>query len=537
MTKVSQKVNEQRLNDVANLLRDELRAKSDRDDLSSHAISRLEQRMRKRMSFRRPGLKEAAVSSFLELNSKLESFVVKLDPELENNAKYYLTVMLERYTTAKDPTNIQNPLDLSFLFEFWRFGPGASYGVYGTHTAEKISQEMTVTSSCVPLALRLRKLSPYFLAIDSQRRNLGLIEVSGSRLTTVPKNEDTERTIAIEPSGNMCLQLAAGRYLENVLRYIGCDITCQQPKNKLMAQRGSIDGSLATIDLKSASDSITPDLVRRLLPKKWFDLLMTLRSPEIELSKGNRVKLNMISTMGNGFTFPLMTLIISALIYGFRSLRKGPNLFLDWSNTCVFGDDIIVPTDDYVGLTEVLEQAGFTVNHDKSFHDGPFRESCGGDYYLGHDITPFYIKSLNNDPAIYVAINQVLVWAARHNCFVYQTLFLLKSYLNGGLHLVPEWLDPSQGVLTAHGPRKYKYLKSSARSWRIREDHPFLCMLAIGGYVYSVGPDVFYTPRPFKNEERVRKARIPSGFLDGSDPISRTRSITDTVSLYVDFLK
>jgi hypothetical protein len=252
-----------------------------------------------------------------------------LDKEVIANAKHFITVMLERFTTSLDPLSIQSTLEVSFLYDNWRYGPGASNGVKGTHTADKIVQDMTCTARCEPLVLRLRSTNPYFVAFDGRKGVSGTRQIRGSRLSTVPKNEDTERTIAIEPSGNMCLQLAAGSYLEGVLRYIGLDIRSQQPKNKAMACRGSLDDSIATIDLSSASDRISLDLVRALMPEKWVALLETLRSPEIAVRSGSSsqeewVELNMISTMGNGFTFPLMTLLIVALIYAYRCTRGGP---------------------------------------------------------------------------------------------------------------------------------------------------------------------------------------------------------------------
>jgi hypothetical protein len=73
--------------------------------------------------------------------------------------------------------------------------------------------------------------------------------------------------------------------------------------------------------------------------------------------------------MGNGFTFELMTLILLSLS---RSLD---------SSASVFGDDIIIATDKSKRLIECLEAVGFTVNVDKTFTSGPFRESCGANYH------------------------------------------------------------------------------------------------------------------------------------------------------------
>jgi len=492
------------------------------------AVERQLTRMRKRAGYHDPGLAQKAIDSFKETNRLMGSRELDLTGPLIDNARHYITVMLERFNTRLGEFNIQNTLDWDYLFDQWRFGPGASNGIKGSHAAEKIDQSMSCTVRSVPLVFLLRRSNTYFRLYDEAQRKLGITLVSGSRMTTVPKNEETERTIAIEPLGNMCLQLAAGRYLENVLRYIGLDISTQQPKNKALANRGSIDDSIATIDLKAASDMISIDLVRALLPKEWFKLLMDLRSPEIEYPDGSVEKLNMISTMGNGFTFPLMTLILCSLIYGFRSARNGPSLFIDWSKTCVFGDDIIIPKGEYLGFCEVLRGAGFIVNTDKSFCDGPFRESCGGDYFEGYDVTPFYVKSVETQPEVYVVINQVLEWCARHNLLLPRTLNLLKTFIDGKCHLVPEWLNPDQGLLVASGPRRYTYLKPVPRRARLKNPW-FEMMLAIGGFIVEDNLHKFYLPRLYKTEARVKRSRIPSGFLDGSDPIKRAKSSSNFI--------
>jgi len=509
------------------------------------AVIRQVQRARKRARFLREDLRGLAVADFLAINEKVKEIQkvsppsLVLDQRILANARYYITVILERFTSTFDELAIQQPLEMSYLWSNWRFGPGASNGIVGTHTADKIWQDMTCTALCEPLVLKLRSMNPYFVASDGKTGVSGTKQIEGSRLTTVPKNEDTERTIAIEPSGNMCLQLAAGMYLEGALRHIGLDIRNQQQKNIAMAKRGSETGAVATLDLKSASDMISIDLVRALMPDAWFDLLMKLRSPMITIPSdgkasdaGIQVELHMISTMGNGFTFPLMTLIIVALIYGFRCTRGGPNLFMDWSDTCVFGDDIIIPVREYRGFVDVLTKAGLVVNLDKSFSEGAFRESCGGDFLAGVDITPFYVKSLASEADVYVVINQVLMWGRRQGINLHHTLTLLRSFLDGKPHLVPEWLNPDQGILTSGCPRRFTYLSVRPELVALsNEALPFSMSLAVGGYVSAVGDGLFFSPRSNKMPKvKVRRSRLPQGHLDGWDPGYRSQPDTSYVA-------
>jgi hypothetical protein len=531
------------LTGLFHVLLGELHAKQPSCPKKQQAIDRQVLRARKRAATSNRELHTKAISDFVCTNALVGDVTVLLPNEVVIEARYFINRCLENFTTKCDPRNIQTTLDTSFLFDNWRFGPGASNGISGTHTADKISQSMTCTALCEPLVVRLRRHNTYFQLFDERNRNSGVVSASGSRLTTVPKNETTNRTIAIEPSGNMALQLAAGMYLEGTLRNIGLDIRDQQPKNKALAMVGSIDGCIATIDLKSASDMFSIDLVRLLMPPEWFSLLMTIRSPEIEIPKEGKqgkynLDLNMMSTMGNGFTFPLMTMILVALVYANRRLRGGPSLFIDWSRTAVFGDDIIVPTHEYESLVSLLEAAGLIVNREKSYSDGPFRESCGGDYYEGYNITPFYIKSLHNDSEIYVAINQVLEWSARHNIALPGTLLYLKAALKGRVRFVPEWHGPDEGLLVADlVEREYTYLQATAKRFYLHDQNGhaslhFKLPLACGMYITSDGPDIVFTPRPKdKTRHVVRHGRLPKGFLTGWDPLKRSPAISSYISV------
>jgi hypothetical protein len=58
----------------------------------------------------------------------------------------------------------------------------------------------------------------------------------------------------------------------------------------------------------------------------------------------------------------------------------------------VYGDDIIIPVDCVDSVIQTLEAFGLKVNKDKSFWNGKFRESCGGDYYDGEWVTPIRVR-------------------------------------------------------------------------------------------------------------------------------------------------
>lgn len=497
------------------------------------AIERQQLRARKRAVFpgRNKELEDNAVNRFKTVNDLVSQVSIDLPTSLVSDSKHFIRCVLENYTSLVRDHNIQVDLDPLILFDLWKFGPGATLGTRATHAAEKMYGPWTVTAAALPRVLQLRRNHPYLYLHDKGRADINCRLVPGSKLATVPKNEERNRTIAIEPLGNMCLQLAAGKYIEGALKRIGLDITDQQPKNKAAALRGSLDNSLATIDLRDASDMFSPSLVQTLLPESWYELLMQIRSPYTRLPDGSEIKLNMISTMGNGFTFPLMTLILLSLVYGtLCALNRTRSLFINWDQVYIFGDDIIVPSDVYDAVCVTIEQAGLIVNRDKSYSQGPFRESCGGDYYKGYDVTPFYVETLNSDPEVYAALNKVLEWTARHSVSLPKTLDFLLGCLHGPVLLVPEWSNPDCGVRSTLVSRRYKELRPvSVRRKFVNSE---LAMpLAVGGFLVASGPDLVFTPRLYKTRYKVRKMRLPNGFLNGRDPLTRSLPVSHAIDL------
>lgn len=480
-----------------------------------------------------------ALDKLLSLNQQVVPPQVEdINPVIIGEAQSFIYDALCKFTWSYSDVR-QCELDWTLLFELWKMGPGTSNGVKGTHFCDKIIKRMTCTEKCLPLVRLLRKLTPRIKAFDSRKPDVErVVVVRGSRASSVAKNRTTNRTMAIEPSGNMAFQLAAGLYIEGALRRVGLDIHTQESKNKALAWRGSLNGSLCTIDLSSASDLISIDLIKLLWPSSWFHLFMTLRSSECKV-KGDWVQLNMMSTMGNGFTFPMMTLTLLALIYGYqRSIGLLQNRSIDYKVTGVYGDDIIISSYHYNPFVELLQKCGLRVNLSKSFARGPFRESCGGDYYIGRDVTPVYIESLRDDSEVYVAINKLLVWCSENDFIFWNTLRFLFGLLQNKVYLLPEWCDPSNGILSLYPPRRYKYLKKVLQpSTRVvKSDLDVLCLL--GGFSRSVNyvvkdkkrgdrPVMMWTSREAESSFHVEQARMPKGFLDGHDPHfgDRSRSI------------
>lgn len=234
-----------------------------------------------------------------------------------------------------------------------------------------------------------------------------------NRVTSVPKDGTKDRPIAIEPSGNILLQLAIEGALRTRLKAWGCDLDDQEP-NRLLAFKGSTDKtplSPATLDLSNASDTISRELVRVLLPPEWFAMLDAVRSPYGLLPDGTALAYAKMSSMGNGYTFALESLVFMAMIRAIVHECGHPS---DLANCRVFGDDLIYPSYLTRIVKSYVRRLGFMVNDSKSFTAGPFRESCGADYVNGHYCRPVFIPEtgLVDAKALLSVRNQLHRWFA-----------------------------------------------------------------------------------------------------------------------------
>ncbi len=242
---------------------------------------------------------------------------------------------------------------------------------------------------------------------------------SGSRATTVDKTDEKRRMICVEPTVNMFLQQGLMEMMYKRMKSVGLDVESLPTRHVQLAHDSSITCSNATIDWSSASDCVSIELLRWLLPPKWFDVVYRVRSDYTDLN-GEKVKLNMISTMGNAVTFPLETLVFWTYAHATRlSMNPRTNtLFPEWEDLkccSVFGDDCIVPSNMASEFIAVMEDVGFIINDDKSFYGSEqFRESCGGDYLQGVDVRPYCCKAPSSrrmsslEPWLYIIGNSLL---------------------------------------------------------------------------------------------------------------------------------
>jgi hypothetical protein len=226
------------------------------------------------------------------------------------------------------------------------------------------------------------------------------------RVVLVPKTLSTPRIIAIEPTCMQYTQQAIMAVLEeNFRRYdyprSFIEYSSQIP-NQDLARMGSLSGEFATLDLSEASDRVSNRHVRLLL-KNHPHLLGAVdacRSRKADVPYGYGIRrLAKFASMGSALCFPFEALVFCTVVFmGIEDelkrqlTKKDLNSFL--GRVRVYGDDIIVPVEYTLSVITALESFGFKVNMRKSFWTGKFRESCGKEYYEGHDVTLARVRSV-----------------------------------------------------------------------------------------------------------------------------------------------
>jgi len=311
------------------------------------------------------------------------------------------------YLAQRKIASILGPVpDLSELD--FKFGPGANFGVRGdTSVYKKLTSPLECSFAFSPILTDFLGEFPGWFPEGTTSAPVGL--VSGSELTFVPKDAKTDRPICIEPLLNGLYQKGVGSYIRSRLSHHGVNLR-DQSVNQRLASAALSDG-LATVDFSSASDTISYMLVLELLPIDWVQFLDVARSPSY-FSEGNWYDFHKFTSMGNAYTFELETLIFYALATA--ACQESRQEFETGRNLHVYGDDVIIPKAAFDLFLEVCTYSGFTINQEKSFSSGVFYESCGTDWYLGHDVRPVLLKKrIQTLQDMYYVTNSTLGIAAK----------------------------------------------------------------------------------------------------------------------------
>lgn len=378
----------------------------------------------------------AALAS--DLLRKYPGLPVKVDPEVEAKKSWYqseneckranaslligmtpeLQLLLD--VAAEFISDVLGPCPLDLTP---RFGPGATVSDTASLTTvlDKVSSRPTITDNALPF-LSLWDGTAWersHITSDGYKKDTYDPEiVEGNQFFTVPKTALTKRGCAKGPSINVAYQLAVGSEIRRRLKAVlALDLSKGQAVHNDLARIGSLTGEFATLDSERASDTMAYSVVASLLRKSgfWPDLLKSLRE-EKTLIDGKWVSLEKFSAMGNGYTFELETLVFLSLCYSVAWAHHGEDGIPGYPGMSafdlvrsgyisVYGDDVIVPSFMARDVAAVLGSLGFTVNLKKSYFEGEFRESCGGDFFAGMNVNTFKLEEEPSNPADWFSIH------------------------------------------------------------------------------------------------------------------------------------
>lgn len=335
----------------------------------------------KKIQIDRPDLTEAANAAFIEFESGLE--LADSIPE----SSEYTAIVFEMNALAR-----RHLKDFNTDAFRPKHGPGvvADKGVkcwYDKYTHFRTDDRVNYLLGREDLGTSA-DYCPWIMPEKSTRT---------SRFVSVAKTWKKLRGISAEPVELMFFQQAISARLDNLFT---TDSWWKQRVNlhdqatsRRLALLGSSHNGYATIDLSNASDSVTLKLVKDVFKGtpvlRW---LLGTRSTQ-SLCESVKVKLRKFAPMGSACCFPT-----ECIIFALAAQAASDRTFqadLDSSQTVrIFGDDIIVDWYAAPTLISMLEVLGFSVNTDKTYITGQFREACGVEAYRGSEIQPLRYKRL-----------------------------------------------------------------------------------------------------------------------------------------------
>lgn len=236
-----------------------------------------------------------------------------------------------------------------------------------------------------------------------------LTVVDGACASSVPKNIETDRFINIEATFPMILQQIIAQEVRKVLKYRGNSLDPIRSSSPLvdrinygfdaqcLHQFLIVNKSKATIDFSNASDSVLLKVVIDMFPKCVTELLIKTRSTYVQFPNELLEPIK-LSSMGNGYTFEIMSALLYAIATTFDSAAR------------VFGDDVIISNTKAASFIAACSLIGFNTNMKKTFINSPFRESCGAFY---HDdvgfLESFEFKRVENEVDLLTFTNKLFI--------------------------------------------------------------------------------------------------------------------------------
>jgi hypothetical protein len=183
------------------------------------------------------------------------------------------------------------------------------------------------------------------------------------------------------------------------------------------------------------------------MTRKWphlHDAIQSCRSRKADVPGYGVQRLAKFASMGSALCFPIEAMVFTTL--AFLGIQRELRIPLTRervksfsSMVRVFGDDIIVPSDYVLSVVDELSTFGYKVNIGKSFWTGRFRESCGREYYDGHDVSIVKVRS-------------VLPTRRQDATGVISAVSLRNQLYWAGLWKSADWMDNYLGRVLRHFP-------------------------------------------------------------------------------------
>lgn len=393
-------------------------------------------------------LKEDAINKFLSVQSRLATYehrtLCMKTMEVLRGARVIIRQILGEYDYEEHSRSC-------------RFGKRASAGIPALKACEAERWQIPITGSLKQISWFDAEMREYAPVQDYLARQKGsdpnrstYREVDFLKLTLVPKTYKSLRVIMPNTTIGSYITYGLGTMIRKRLRRVGYDIAKLQVQHKSLAKRASEHGMFTTLDLSSASDTISRSLVQYLLPCDWFEVLDNARIGRVALPNGHIIESLTFCTMGVGYTFPLQTLIFLALLKSAWTVENGRCR----ATISVYGDDMIFPSSLYPTIVALFEDIGFMVNLDKTYHKGNFRESCGGDYCHGWDVRPFqpqngqaHVGPRTYEAVLYKYVNTLLArWTEYEVAGTLRYLLSEIKRVTGKAKIVPGDFPDDSGI-------------------------------------------------------------------------------------------
>jgi hypothetical protein len=387
-------------------------------------------------------------------NEKYIGNQIRLSTQRLNREQLTSFLVIQRARTiCKRILGVPNTEEMHLLS---KFGKKSSIGcpLSLAYIDHKLTDRRAFTGSAECSKWFFREILPKDAILNRLVEAIGLkpgdsnLELKVLSLVNVPKKWNVHRSITPLQLIDLFYTYGVGRAVQRRLKEAGLDIRYLQDTHRRVISRFSETMTHATADLSAASDSITSDLLNRLLPRPWYKLVKLALTHQINVG-GNQCYTESVLPMGNGMTFPLETLVFYSLTKAIGDLTGVKGMY------SVFGDDLIYPRRIHKYVCSIFPDMGITLNGDKTFVSFPFRESCGEDFYRGFPVRSFYLSNSDSfvlsgkrlESHLYSIINGLRRrWDEHAISGTIEYLLLELSNITEGILRVPPLFPDTSGI-------------------------------------------------------------------------------------------